>query len=77
MLQNPYSLKGLVHQLLCLQAWNRLRPYAQELSDLVKVSRIDTEKFGNNIAAQINFKNTFNNFKYGNHNVQWYIAENG
>ena len=77
MLQNPYSLKGLVHQLLCLQAWNRLRPYAQELSDLVKVSRIDTEKFGNNIAAQINFKNTFNNFKYGNHNAQWYIAENG
>lgn len=77
MLQNPYSLKGLVHQLLCLQAWNRLRPYAQELSDLVKVSRIDTEKFGNNIASQINFKNTFNNFKYGNHNAQWYIAENG
>lgn len=76
-LQNPYSLKGLVHQLLCLQAWNRLRPYAQELSDLVKVSRIDTEKFGNNIAAQTNFKNTFNNFKYGNHNAQWYIAENG
>lgn len=76
-LQNPYSIKGLCHQILALQAYLRIEPYADELSNLVKVSRIDTEKFGNNIADQINFKNTFNNFKYGRHNIQWYISQNG
>lgn len=76
-LQNPYSIKGLCHQILALQAYLRIEPYANELSNLVKVSRIDTEKFGNNIADQINFKNTFDNFKYGNHNIQWYISQNG
>ena len=76
-LQNPYSIKGLCHQILALQAYLRIGPYADELSNLVKVSRIDTEKFGNNIADQINFKNTFNNFKYGRHKVQWYISQNG
>ena len=76
-LQNPYSIKGLCHQILALQAYLRIEPYADELSNLVKVSRIDTEKFGNNIADQINFKNTFDNFKYGRHNIQWYISQNG
>lgn len=76
-LQNPYSIKGLCHQILALQAYLRIESYANELSNLVKVSRIDTEKFGNNIADQINFKNTFDNFKYGNHNIQWYISQNG
>lgn len=76
-LQNPYSIKGLCHQILALQAYLRIEPYANELSNLVKVSRIDTEKFGNNIADQINFKNTYDNFKYGRHSVQWYISENG
>lgn len=76
-LQNPYSIKGLCHQILALQAYLRIEPYANELSNLVKVSRIDTEKFGNNIADQINFKNTFDNFKYGKHNIQWYISQNG
>lgn len=76
-LQNPYSIKGLCHQILALQAYLRIEPYANELSNLVKVSRIDTEKFGNNIADQINFKNTYDNFKYGRHSVQWYISEDG
>lgn len=76
-LQNPYSIKGLCYQILALQAYLRIEPYANELSNLVKVSRIDTEKFGNNIADQINFKNTFDNFKYGKHNIQWYISQNG
>ena len=30
-----------------------------ELADLVKVSKIDTKKFGNNISSHINFKNTY------------------
>nr|DAY15052.1 MAG TPA: hypothetical protein [Caudoviricetes sp.] len=37
--------------------------YAKKLSDLVKVSQIDTKKFGNSIAQQINFSNRIDVFK--------------
>ena len=41
---------------------------AQALSDLVRMSRIDTKKFGNNIISQLNFLNSYQQFKNGNAN---------
>lgn len=73
MFENPNSIEAIIHQLVCLRAWANLTKYADEMSQLVKASRIDTEKFGNTYAAQINFKNTYNRFKYGNHKAKWYI----
>lgn len=72
-LNNPGTILYYIHQVKCLKTWRRLEPFANELSKLVKVSRIDTEKFGNNIASQLNYLNTYNGFKYGEHKVTWYI----
>ena len=41
---------------------------AQALSDLVRLSRIDTKKFGNNIISQLNFLNSYQQFKNGKTN---------
>nr|DAU12120.1 MAG TPA: hypothetical protein [Caudoviricetes sp.] len=38
--------------------------YATALSELVSNSRIDTKKFGNTIATQIDYKNTYSKFRY-------------
>ena len=53
-----------------------MQPYTQELADLVKVSKVDTKKFGNNIASHLNFLNTYNQFMFGEHAVSWYINDN-
>lgn len=70
-LENPNSLRGLQYQLMALKALKKIEPYAQELSDLVKVSRVDTKKFGNTIALHRNFANTYNVFKYKQREVDW------
>lgn len=70
-LQNPESLRGLQYQLMALKALKRIEPYAQELSDLVKVSRIDTKRFGNVVSLHRNFINTYNVFKYKQREVDW------
>jgi hypothetical protein len=56
-----------------LKAWKKIKPYADEMSKLVTISRVDTEKFGNNIASQYNYLNDYNTFKYAKHAVTWYI----
>jgi hypothetical protein len=60
---------------LALKTLDKLDPYAQELSDLVRVSRIDTKKFGNTIALQRNFINEYMRFKYGKRDVTWYNTD--
>ena len=72
-LLNPDSAEAKVFQLLALKSFKRIQKYADELSRLVHLSQIDTKKFGNNIAMMINFENSLNNFKYGEHGVKWYI----
>jgi len=62
--------------LLAIKAYGDIEKYADELSELVKVSRIDNKKFGNNIASHLNFLNNYNTFKYGEHAVNWYIYDN-
>lgn len=69
------STFGLYYQMLSLRSFGKIKTYADELADLVKVSKIDTKKFGNNISSHINFKNTYEQFKYGEHKVEWYIND--
>jgi hypothetical protein len=68
-IEHADSTFGLYYQMLSLRSFGKIKTYADELADLVKVSKIDTKKFGNNISSHINFKNTYEQFKYGDHNV--------
>lgn len=71
--KEPLDIGFYMYQVMCLQAWSNIEPYAKELSALVTASRIDTEKFGNNIPAQLNFINDYNSFMKGHRNVSWII----
>lgn len=73
MLNQPGTILYYIHQIKCLKAWKKIKPYADEMSKLVTISRVDTEKFGNNIASQYNYLNDYNTFKYAKHAVTWYI----
>ena len=50
-------------QLYALEAFNDLQTYAEEMSELVKASQIDTKKFGNNLVSKYNFLNSVNYFR--------------
>ena len=65
--KDPYlRMTSLVYQIGVIKAFQEISKYADLLSNLVNASQVDTEKFGNNIASQINFVNKYNLFKYGN-----------
>lgn len=70
-LKNPNSLIGLQFQVMALRVLDMLNPYAQELSDLVKMSRIDTKKFGSTLSLQRDFINEYNKFKYNSRSISW------
>lgn len=66
------------YQFLTLYTFNELKPYADELSALVTQSRIDTKKFGNTVATQMNFVNAYKEFRYNsNRKIKWAINKNG
>lgn len=44
-----------ISQLAILDTYEKLEPYARALSELTKLSQIDTKKYGNNFALQQNF----------------------
>ena len=44
-----------ISQLAILDAYEKIEPYARALSELTKLSQIDTKKYGNNFALQQNF----------------------
>lgn len=69
------SIHSAYFQLLALESFIKITPYADEISKLVKVSQIDTKKFGNNIASHLNFKNKYELFKFGDHGVKWVIND--
>lgn len=56
--------ESLIFQLKALKALEDMDKYATALSELVSNSRIDTKKFGNTIATQIDYKNTYYKFRY-------------
>lgn len=73
---NKYSAKekvdALLFNLMCLQAFTDISKPAKSLSQLVTISRIDTEGFGNTIQKQQNFKNRILDMWY-NSGSQWRI----
>ncbi len=70
-LKDPNSLLGLEFQVISLMAFAKITPYAEEMSELVKKSRIDTKKFGNTIALRRDFINEYKKFKNENRDVSW------
>lgn len=60
------SIDFLYQQLAVMLAYKELSNDAKTLSDLVSRSQIDTKKFGNNLALQMNFENSHQTFIYDN-----------
>lgn len=75
-LEHPDSLQGLFFQVFALKAFEKIDVYAQALSNLVRVSKIDTKKFGNDLTLHLNFINSYNNFKYGQTEISWKLTNN-
>ena len=65
---------SLAYQACALESFLEIYKYADKLSDLVKASQIDTKKFGNSVAKQINFSNTIDVFK---NTIGFYINKPG
>lgn len=60
------SAEYAYQQLLVLKAYDELNQDAKRLAKLVKISQIDTKKYGNTLATQLNFKNMVNSFAVEN-----------
>lgn len=60
------SAEYAYQQLLVLKAYDELNQDAKQLAKLVKISQIDTKKYGNTLATQLNFKNMVNSFTVEN-----------
>lgn len=60
--KNEGSVASMYQQLLVLKAYKELSNDAQTLSELVHRSQIDTKKFGNTLAQQMNFRNSYETF---------------
>lgn len=56
------NLDFLYQQIAVLHAYKELSEDAKTLSELVHISQIDTKKFGNNLALQLNFNNSYQKF---------------
>lgn len=63
------NLEFLYQQIIVLHAYKELSDDAKTLSELVHRSQIDTKKFGNNLALQLNFMNSYQTFIYENSGV--------
>lgn len=69
-----HLMNHYLYQTACTQAFLDLKKCSDALSQLVTKSRIDTKKFGNSIALQINFVNDYMQLKYDeNANKIFYI----
>jgi len=55
-------------------AFDKINTYAEEMSNLVQLSQVDTKKFGNDIPSHINFINRYEQFKNMTRKVTWYIS---
>ena len=67
---NTTSVKSLdkanyyLHQLVTLDTFNKLNPYAKSLSAMISCSQIDTKKQGNTLTANIDYYNKMQHLKY-------------
>lgn len=53
-----------LHQLVTLDTFNKLNPYAKSLSAMISCSQIDTKKQGNTLTANIDYYNKMQHLKY-------------
>ena len=75
---NSYEYaRWCMFQALSLQFIGDISEAANLLSDLVSNSRIDTKKFGNNIISQMNFLNSYNNFKNDDDANKYFYIDDG
>lgn len=58
------NMRHYAHQLIAMYVYEAIQPHVTILSNLVTQSRIDTKKFGNNITSQLNFINSYYDFKF-------------
>ena len=70
---NGLTTKDPYTQLIVLKAYNELNNDAKRLSELVHRSQIDTKKFGNTLAQQMNFRNSYETFIYDN--AEYFVIE--
>ena len=70
---NGLTTKDPYTQLIVLKAYNELNTDAKRLSELVHRSQIDTKKFGNTLAQQMNFRNSYETFIYDN--AEYFVIE--
>lgn len=70
------AAKHYAHQLITMYVYEKIQSHVDVLSNLVTQSRIDTKKFGNNITSQLNFINSYYDFKYDtDKNAEVFIPE--
>ena len=62
---DKYELTGNQVQYIMYLAFLQMEPYAKSVSNLVKYSKIDTKKQGNNYIEQQLYKQAFNDLFYG------------
>ena len=67
----------VLHQYLVAHSYSKFDGGSRVLSKLVTQSRIDTNKFGNNIVSQLNFLNGYFNFIYDPANSNKFYMPNG
>jgi hypothetical protein len=73
-LKDKTSLQSLYFQYVTMLAFDKINVYAEEMSNLVQLSQIDTKKFGNDVPSHINFINRYEQFKNSTRQVTWYIS---
>lgn len=74
-IDHPHDLFGQLFSCMCLYTWHVNKKYADELNNLVQVSRVDTKKFGNTVSLQTNYINKYNKFRYGSHKARWILSK--
>ena len=67
------AVNSLIYQLCALESFNEISTFAQEMSQLVQCSQIDTKKFGNTIHSQIDFANKYDAFRFNS--TMWTIND--
>ena len=71
-LKKPKEVNGLYQQVISVRAYQDLSSDTEVLSNLVRLSQIDTKKFGNTLPLQLNFKRRLNRY-IDNYQSRFYI----
>lgn len=76
-LNNNKDFEFYMQQLLVANAYQEMLPYADRLAKLVRLSQIDTKKYGNTLAQQANYSNQVFDFIQNQQDQFYLIDDNG